>query len=130
MAGSRSMDNDRIDHRWHDTEEIWRYGGTITKANYKSALTIYKSLVPESFPIDFRNEEWKTIFYCGLKLSGRKSSIGEKVAYAESIAGLQLAFARQKSFAARSFSCRELDFYRPITWGTSACQRQSAARLA
>ena len=29
------------------------------------------------------------------------------MAYAESIAGLQLAFARQTSFAARSFSCRE-----------------------
>ena len=48
---------------------------------------------------------------------GEKSSIGEKVAYAESIAGLQLAFARQTSFAARSFSCRELDFYCPIIWG-------------
>jgi hypothetical protein len=92
--------------------------------------TIVPVRLDQKSGIGFRNEEWKTIVYCGLGLSGRKSSIGEKVAYAESIAGLQLAFARQTSFAARSFSCRELDFYRPITWGTSACQRQSAARLA
>ena len=74
--------------------------------------------------------EGKTIVYCGLGLSGRKSSIGEKVADAELIAGLQLAFARQTIFAARSFSCRELDFYRPIIWGTSYTQQEPVSRLA
>ena len=74
--------------------------------------------------------EGEIIVYCGLGLSGRKSSIGEKVADAESIAGLQLAFARQTSFAARSFSCRELDFYPPIIWGASYAQQASVSRLA
>ena len=52
------------------------------------------------------------------------------MAYAESIAGLQLAFARQTSFAARSFSCRELDFYRPITWGASLCSASVSSQTS
>ena len=49
-------------------------GNTIVKG------TIVPVRLDEKSRISFRNEEWKTIVYCGLGLSGRKNSIGETVA--------------------------------------------------
>ena len=98
-----------------------------------NTLDTYKSSpMFSSSRIDFRNEERKTIFYCGLRLSGRKKLHWRKSCISRIDSRFTARVCASDKLCSSFFllQCRELDLYRPITWGTALCQQTQADRLA